>query len=106
MSALADEVLQARAARDAAKATWEARLAQVRADVDARGVGGRIADRVSEQAVETLDQAIDIAAQNRGVIAGTVVALALLILRHPIIGWIDALLGPEQTPEQTVEQED
>lgn len=96
MSTLADEVLQARAVRDAARAEWEARLALVKADVDARGVGGRIADRVGEQAAETLEQAIDIADQNRGVIAGTIVALAVWFLRHPIIAWIDGILGAEQ----------
>jgi len=95
MSALADEVLRARAARDAAKETWEARLAQVRADVDARGVGGRIADHFGEQAVDTIEQAIDIADQNRGIVAGTIVALAVWFLRHPIIAWIDGLLGAE-----------
>lgn len=95
MNSLANEVLHARAVRDAAKAEWEARLALVKADVDARGVGGRIADRVGEQAVETLEQAIDIAEQNRGVIAGTIVALAVWFLRHPIIAWIDGILGAE-----------
>jgi len=34
--------------------------------------------------------------EHPGVIAGTIAALMLWILRNPIIGWLDHLLGPRR----------
>jgi hypothetical protein len=82
----------ARDARNAAREAFDARLRQVRRDLQARGVGGRIADKIGEEARDALDEAIDVASESKGVIAGTIAALALWFLRHPIIAWADGLI--------------
>jgi len=89
----------ARDQRDSARARFDARLAIVRADLEARSVGGRIADKIGEEARDALDEAIDVAKESKGVIAGTIAALALWFLRHPIIAWAEELIGVE-TPEK------
>lgn len=72
---------QAKVARNAAHRNYRLHLAQVQEDLAARGIGGRIADRAGE----ALAEAGEIASENKGVIAGTLAALALWFLRGPII---------------------
>lgn len=97
MSRAARRLESDRAARDAARELFDERLAQVRADLDARGVGGRIADRIGHDARGMFAEAVDIASDNRGVIvgavAGTIVAITLWILRNPVIAWIEGLMS-------------
>ncbi|MCK9544239.1 MAG: hypothetical protein M0R03_19645 [Novosphingobium sp.] len=82
--------LQAAAmARDGAKSSLDGQVAQVKADVAARGVGGRIADKATDIAVEKMADAIEVADQNRAAIAGTIGALALWFLRKPIARWTE-----------------
>ena len=83
---------EARQARDAARATFDANLAQVKDDLAARGVGGRVADRLGEDARTVLGEALDIAGESKGVIAGTVAMLALWFLRQPIIAWVAGMI--------------
>lgn len=90
----------ARDLRDSARARFDARLAIVREDVAARGLGGRIADKAAEEARDALDEAIDIAKESKGIIAGTVAALALWFLRHPIIAWAEELIGADTPNEE------
>ena len=82
----------ARDRRDSARARFDARLAVVRADVDARGVGGRIADKVGDEARDAMEEAMAVARESKGIIAGTIAALALWFLRNPIIAWAEDLL--------------
>ena len=72
---------QAKATRNAAHAAYSESLAQVQEDLSARGIGGRLADRAGE----ALAEAVDVANENKGVIAGTIAALGLWLLRGPII---------------------
>jgi hypothetical protein len=78
---------RAKAARNAAHDAYARQLAQVREDLAARGVGGRIADRASE----AFAGAAEVANDNKGVVAGTLAALALWLLRGPIINAIGRL---------------
>lgn len=96
MAALESTFLASRAAREQAKAAFDARLAQVKADLEARGVAGRIADDVVEKAKVVLDEGVDVVQEHPGVVGGTIAALVLWILRNPIIGWLDELLGPRR----------
>ncbi|GGC20058.1 hypothetical protein GCM10011371_04690 [Novosphingobium marinum] len=95
MGQLARQLEHDKAVRDSARSQFDTRLAQVKTDLEARGIGGRIADKVANDAMAIADEASDVASEHRGVIAGTIVALALWFLRHPIIAWIDTLLGDE-----------
>jgi hypothetical protein len=93
---LETKVLADKALRDSFKQTFDANMAQVKLDLEARGIGGRIADEVVDRAKIVFDEAADIANEHPGVIGGTIAALVLWILRNPILGWLDELLGPRR----------
>lgn len=80
---------QDRLARDSAHALFDHQLNQVKNDLSARGIGGRMLDTVTGQARDVIDQGIEVAQANKSVIAGTIAALALWFLRHPIIAQIN-----------------
>lgn len=86
------QVLADKALRDGAKSSFDARLAQVKLDLEARGVGGRVADEVVDRAKLVFDEAVDVAQEHPGVIGGTIAGIMLWILRNPIIGWLDSML--------------
>lgn len=95
MTATAErKVLADKALRNQAKLSFDTRLAQVKLDVEARGVAGRVADEAVEKAKVVFDEAAEVAQEHPGVIGGTIAALMLWILRNPIVGWLDELLGP------------
>jgi len=93
---LESKVLADKALRDRSKQAFDTNLTQVKLDLEARGIGGRIADEVVDRAKLVFDEAADIAQEHPGVIGGTIAALVLWILRNPILGWLDELLGPRR----------
>jgi hypothetical protein len=99
------ELAAARSAREASRAVFDANLARVKADLEARGLGGRIADRVGESAAGALDETLDIIDSNRSVVAGTIAALRMWFLRSPIIAGAERLLG-RGDPDQKEEDND
>lgn len=105
MGRLAQRLVSDRATRDAARGAFDLRLAQVRQDIDARGIGGRIADKITEDAFDMLDEAVEVANSNRSVIAGTIAAVVIWTFRHPIIAWI-AGLGDAQDEEEANDERD
>lgn len=78
---MATQLEIAKATRNAAHEAFQDQLLQIQEDLAARGIGGRIADRAGEAMAE----AADVASEHKGVIAGTIAALALWVLRGPII---------------------
>lgn len=86
---------QARVARDKARAAFDARLKQVKADLSARGIGERVADRIGGEAIDIIDYAADVARDSKGIIAGTLAALVLWLFRNPIIAWAEGLFSDE-----------
>ncbi|MBB4857126.1 hypothetical protein HNO88_000423 [Novosphingobium chloroacetimidivorans] len=90
------KVLADKALRDTTKLTLDKRLAQVKLDLEARGVAGRVADEFVEHAKMVYDEGAAVAQEHPGIIGGTIAALMLWILRNPIIAWLDALLGPRR----------
>lgn len=97
MGKLAAQVMADRAARDAARATFDAHYGALKADMEERGIGGRIADEAIEQAKDVFDEAVAVAEAHPAAIGGTIAALALWILRNPIIAWLERTLGPAIT---------
>ena len=73
-----------RAARNTARMALNNRLEQVRVDLDARGIGGRIADKVAADATDAAIEVADVARSNKPVIAGTLVALVAWTFRHRV----------------------
>jgi hypothetical protein len=85
----ARKVTETGAARNAARAAFSAQMEQIRSDIEARSVPGRIADKVTDDARATVDQALEIANESKWVIAGTAGALLLWLLRNPLIDWLE-----------------
>jgi hypothetical protein len=88
----AREVATTGQARNAARAAFNAQVSQIRNDIEARSVSGRIADKVTDDARHAVDQALEVAGESKWVIAGTAGALLLWFLRNPLIGWIATLI--------------
>ena len=92
MSKAALQLLEARAARNAARDAFDSRTAQVRSDVEERGIGGRVADRLGEEARKGVDQALEVASDSKLLVAAIAAALTAWLLRHPIVAWIEERL--------------
>jgi GNAT superfamily N-acetyltransferase len=93
---MSDPVDQFRADRDnrhAARGVFDAGVVQVKDDLAARGIGGRIADKAGDEAKAALDEAIEVAKDSKGIIAGTVAALALWTFRAPLLSAAQGLWG-------------
>jgi len=82
-----------RAVRRAARGLFDRRLAQVKADLAARGVGGRIKAKAQDQAFKALDQGLAVASESKGIIAGTVAALGLWFARKPLLSSLRRLFA-------------
>jgi len=93
---LAHRLAEDKALRDAALALFKADLALVRADLDERGIGGRIADRLGTSTMEMLDEAADYAEGNKGKVAAGFAAVVLWIARGPILDALGRLVGTEE----------
>lgn len=94
MGKLAAQVLADRAARDVARAVFDAHYGVLKADLEKRGLGGRIADEAIEQAKDVFDEAVAVAEEHPGAIGGTIAVLALWMMRNPIVAWLERTLGP------------
>jgi len=93
---MSDPAEQFRADRDnrhAARGVFDAGVAQVKDDLAARGIGGRIADTAGDEAKAALGEAIEVAKDSKGIIAGTVAALALWTFRAPLLAAAQGLWG-------------
>ena len=94
MSKLGAQVLADRASRDAARAVFNGHYNALKTDLEERGLAGRIADEAMEQAKKIFDEAVAVAEAHPGAVGGTIAALALWILRNPIMAWVEHLLAP------------
>ena len=95
MSTPAERLQHDRALRDAALRLVKADLALVRGDLAARGVGTRVADRVGDAALETLDDAVAYAQGHRGQVAAGITALLLFLFRGPLLDSLAALIAED-----------
>lgn len=78
-------LVEDRANRKAARALVEGGVTQVKADLAARGIGGRIADSATGRVRAAAGEAIEVASESKGIIAGTIGALALWFWRRPLL---------------------
>ena len=92
------KLLADRETRRAARSAFDARLAQVRADLAERSIGGRIADKAKGDATAIAQEALAVVKDSKGIVAATAGALALWFLRAPIIAGLSSLFdkGGEQ----------
>ena len=89
-------LLEHRALRDEAWALLKDDLDALREDLEQRGLGARLADRVGEEAHEVWDQTLEVASAHRGVVATTIVALIAWLLRRPLVQGIGALFDRDE----------
>lgn len=73
-----------RATRNAARALFDADIANIKASLSGRSISSRIVDRIGEGASEVLDEAIEVAENNKGVIATLIAAIILFLARNPL----------------------
>ncbi|HUD27385.1 MAG TPA: hypothetical protein VMQ93_00840 [Novosphingobium sp.] len=92
MNRLAAQVMADRVARDAARARFDGHYQAFKADMDERGIGGRIADEAIEQAKLVFDEAVAVVEEHPGAVGGTLAALVLWLVRNPLIAWIRDIL--------------
>ena len=95
MSVSEAHLAEDKALRDAALAVFQADLKFIRQDLDARGIGGRIADRLGDATLDMVDEAADYAEDNKGQVAAALAAIVLWFARAPILHGLAALLGIE-----------
>lgn len=100
------DLAAARTARDAARDRFDAQMLRLRGDPEAQSIGERVTERVGQDARNTLHHALDIAGESKGIIAGTVAALALWFARGPIISWIEQQMAAHSQPKEETETDD
>lgn len=95
-----------RSVRNAARQRFDARLAQVQADLAARGIGGRIADKASGDIRQALGEAGNVARESKGIIAAAAAALAVWFLRGSLLKLVQDRFTPTPGSETDAVQED
>lgn len=92
-------LLEYRAQREQAWSLLHDDIAGLRGDLEQRGIGGRVADKVGEQAHDVWDQTVDVASSHRGIVAATLVALVAWLLRKPIARGVGSMFGRKHDVE-------
>ena len=95
-----------KALRDAALGLFSADLALIRANLEERGIGPRIADRIGESAMDMVDEAADYAEANRGKVAAGLAAIVLWFARGPILDALGKLLGDDHEGDEDGDEPD
>ncbi|MFA7587730.1 MAG: hypothetical protein WCY11_16295 [Novosphingobium sp.] len=90
----------ARTIRNAARTQFDSHLALVKADLQSRGVGGRIADTAKEEALAAFNNGIEVAKESKGIIAGTIAVLALWLLRNPLLDHLEDFIERANSGEK------
>jgi len=88
-SRLERQLLEDRALRDAARALVQADVENLKADLKGKSIGSRVADRMTEGAVDVFEEAVDVAEDNKGVLATLIAAVVLWFARNPIMSLFD-----------------
>lgn len=100
MSELERRLAEDKALRDAALALFKADLALVRADLEERSLGPRIADRLGDSTMDMIDEAVDYAEGNKGKVAAGIAAVVLWFGRGPILDALGRLVGSGEDAEE------
>jgi len=93
MSDAEQRLIQDRANRNAARQLVERGTGQIKSDLDARGIGGRIKDKVTGEIEDTLATGVRVARENKPVIAGTIGLLLVWFWRGPLGRLFSRLFG-------------
>lgn len=105
MSRGASQVALDRATRDAAKAKFDSRYGTIKADMEKRGVAGRVIDETLATVKEGFDEAVAVVEERPAIVGGTLAILALWIFKGPIIDWATRIFGRETEPQEDSERD-
>lgn len=95
-------LLSDRANRDAARELVDSGMAQVKADLAARGIGGRIKHTVMGKVEDGVEAGLDVARENKPIVAGTIGLLLVWFLRAPLGRLTKRIFG--QDPDEPSDQ--
>lgn len=95
MADLENRIRENRSLRNSARGVFDAGVGTVKADLAARGIGGRIADHATGQAHDVAAEALAVARESKGIIAGTFAALGLWTFRKPLLAAAHRLFGDQ-----------
>lgn len=99
MSEIERNLAEDRANRNAARGVFDAHVARLKGDVVAHGgVVGKVKDEAGKRLLDAGKHGLEIAAESKGIIAGTVAALGLWFFRKPLIEAAKDLLGNSDEP--------
>lgn len=93
------DVIEARRLRNAARTVFDTQREMVRADLDAAGVGKRIATRLVDDGKVIAEEAADAANTHRTVVTLGALGLTGWFLRGPILAFVDHLVGRDDAEE-------
>lgn len=99
MSELGEQLARRRAARDAARAAQAASLTKVKADLAARSIPKRAADRIKDDALDLLDEGLAVASESKGIIAAATATITLWLVRRPLLRWAGRFCKPAAVQE-------
>jgi len=102
---LGQQLAEDRALRDAALELLKADLRFLRGDLEERGIGQRITDRLGDSAKDLVDDAVDYVEDNKGVVVAVVAAITLWFARIPILDTLGELFGSQDDEPDETEQE-
>lgn len=80
-----DPIVAEREARDSALAAFTGRYVRLRKGLAEKSIGARVADDVKGKAKAAVGEAVEIAKENKGVVAATLGALVVWVFRKPIL---------------------
>lgn len=93
-----------RAARNRARRRFDSRMVRARQDITPETIVARATGDLKAKARDTFDEAVEIASENRVIVAGTLAALALWFLRKPILSWLEGRLV-SRTQQKDIDDE-
>lgn len=96
---VADQLAEDRALRDAALELFKADLRFIREDLQERGIGQRVTERVGDSAKELADDALSYAGEHKSIVAAAIAAVVLWFARSPIMQAVEDLFGSENDDE-------
>ena len=94
MSKAEERLAEHRGLRGLARGLFDSRLAQVRADLTARSIGGRVKAKAQSEVFKALDTGLDVAKDSKGIIAATAGALLVWAFRAPLFNLAKELFAP------------
>lgn len=93
MSEAERRLIEDRQDRNAARKLVDTGVVQVKTDLAARGIGGRIKDSAIKEAEDAVATGIEVARQNKAVVAGTFSLLLVWWFRGPLGRFLGRLFG-------------